>query len=493
MRCSNCCARRYVPASALICWEVARSLRHALRKPLRRRACWGHDVVVEPREPRYAKTADGTHIAYSVMGDGPTDLVYAFGYKSNIDADGEVPFHAAFRRRLASFSRLILFDRRGTGLSDRSGLEDAGALEAGLDDIDAVMDAVGSERALLFGVGDGGLVSLLFAASRPDRTLGLVLWHPEPRQTRSMDYPWGSTSEEWDSSAESIEAAWGSLDFATDQLHSVAPDIAFDRSTIEHTARMFRAVASPGSAAAMERNLRDADIRAVLPSVQVPALVLHSAREDAVGQGRYTASMIPGAERVEIPTTDWLPFWAAADPVAEEIRQFVERIRHEEAVLDRVLATIMFTDIVGSTSKAADLGDRAWKDLVERHHRVIRAMLHRYRGSEVDTAGDGFFAMFDGPARGVRCALAIAKAVQALGLEVRAGLHTGEVETINSKVGGVAVSIGARVGALAGASEVLVSNTVKDLVVGSDLRFEDAGEHELKGVPDRWHLYRVIQ
>jgi class 3 adenylate cyclase len=450
------------------------------------------DTLVEVPEPRYAKTSDATHIAYAVMGDGPIDLVYAFGYLSNIDADSEVPFHAAFRQRLASLSRLILFDRRGTGLSDRSGLEDAGALEAGMDDIRAVMDAVGSERALLFAVGDGGMVSVLFAASHPDRTLGLVLWNPEPRQTWSEDYPWALTNERWDARVEKVEAMWGSLELAEGDLRSVAPDVAFDRSTIERVARMFRAVASPASAAAMDRSLRRADVRAVLPSVQVPTLVLHSADEDSVGQGRYTASMIPGAERVEIPAKEWLPFWASADPVVEEIRRFVQRIRHEEAVLDRVLATVLFTDIVGSTSRAAELGDRAWKGLVERHHGVIRAMLRRYRGSEVDTAGDGFFALFDGPARGVRCAVAISRAVEALGLEVRAGLHTGEVETMDSKVGGMAVNIGARVGALAGASEVLVSSTVKDLVVGSDLSFEDAGEHELKGVPNRWHLYRVV-
>jgi class 3 adenylate cyclase len=426
------------------------------------------------------------------MGDGPIDLVYAFGYLSNIDADGEVPFHVEFRRKLASLARVILFDRRGTGLSDRSGLEDAGALEAGMDDVRAVMDAVASERALQLGVGDGGMVSVLFAASHPDRTLGLVLWNPEPRQTRSEDYPWGETSESWDARAERIEAMYGSLEFAEGDLRTVAPDVQFDRVTIERTARMFRAVASPGSAAAMDRVLRGADVRAVLPSVQVPTLVLHSAEEDSVSQARYTASVIPGAERIEIPTREWLPFWASADPVVEEIRRFVKKIRHEEAALDRVLATVLFTDIVGSTTKAAELGDRGWKELVQRHHAVVRAMLRRYRGSEVDTAGDGFFALFDGPARGVRCAMAIAEAVKTLGLEVRAGLHTGEVETIDSKVGGMAVNIGARVGALARGSEVLVSSTVKDLVVGSDLAFKDAGEHELKGVPDRWRLYRVV-
>jgi class 3 adenylate cyclase/pimeloyl-ACP methyl ester carboxylesterase len=448
---------------------------------------------VEVPEPRYAKTADGTHIAYSVMGGGPIDLVYAFGYLSNIDADGEVPFHAAFRRKLSSVARLILFDRRGTGLSDRSGIEDANVLEAGMDDIRAVMDAVGSERALLFAVGDGGMVSVLFAASHPDRTLGLVLWNPEPGQSWSEDYPWGWTRERWEQRFEFVEATWGSLEYAEKSLRAVAPNVEFDRATIERVARMFRAVASPSSAAAIDRAISHADVRAVLPSIEVPTLVLHSAEEDSVAQGRYAASTIPGAERVEIPTKEWLPFWASADPVVEEIRGFVKKIRHEERVLDRVLATVMFTDIVGSTARAADLGDQAWKELVERHHGVIRAMLRRYRGSEVDTAGDGFFAVFDGPARGVRCAMAIADAVKALGLEVRAGLHTGEVETINSKVGGMAVNIGARVGGQARPSEILVSSTVKDLVVGSDLMFEDAGEHELKGVPDRWRLYRVTE
>jgi pimeloyl-ACP methyl ester carboxylesterase len=311
---------------------------------------------VEVPEPRYAKTADGTHIAYSVMGGGPIDLVYAFGYLSNIDADGEVPFHAAFRRKLSSVARLILFDRRGTGLSDRSGIEDANVLEAGMDDIRAVMDAVGSERALLFAVGDGGMVSVLFAASHPDRTLGLVLWNPEPGQSWSEDYPWGWTRERWEQRFEFVEATWGSLEYAEKGLRAVAPNVEFDRATIERVARMFRAVASPSSAAAIDRAISHADVRAVLPSIEVPTLVLHSAEEDSVAQGRYAASTIPGAERVEIPTKEWLPFWASADPVVEEIRGFVKKIRHEERVLDRVLATVMFTDIVGSTARAADPG-----------------------------------------------------------------------------------------------------------------------------------------
>jgi class 3 adenylate cyclase len=446
---------------------------------------------VERLEPRYTKAADGTHIAYAVMGEGPIDLIYAFGYESNIDADGDIPFHAAFRRRLASFSRLILFDRRGTGLSDRTGIANAGALEAGMDDIRAVMDAVGSERALVFGVTDGAMLGVLFAASHPDRTLGLVLWAPEPRGTRTEDFPWGWTEEQIDAYIEETERTYGSIEHALDNLRDIAPDVAFDDETVERVARMFRAVASPGSAIEVLRTLRDSDVRAVLPAVAVPTLVMQSADDPFIDIGRYTASMIPGAVFVDVPGRDHLPFWTSPALIVEEIQRFIKDIRHEEALLSRTLATVLFTDIVGSTTKVVELGDRAWSDLLERHHAVVRAMLRRYRGSEVDTAGDGFFATFDGPARGVRCAHAIAEAVRPLGLEVRAGLHTGEVESIDGKVGGIAVNIGARVGALAGASEILVSSTVKDLVAGSGLSFEDFGEHDLKGVQDRWHLYRV--
>jgi class 3 adenylate cyclase len=443
-------------------------------------------------EPRYAKTMDGAHVAYTVMGDGPIDLVYAFGYLSNIDADAEVPFHAGFRRRLASFSRLIVFDRRGTGLSDRSGIGDAGSLEAGVDDIRAVMDAAGSERALLFGLQDGGMLCALFAASHPDRTLGLVLWGSRARGRQSADYPWARTDEEWATRLEEVERMWGSVEFAQSEMRAVAPGVPMDPPTIQRITRMYRAAASPGSAAAIFRTRRDFDLRAILPTIQVPTLVMQAADDPLVEGGRHTTSLIPGARFVEIPGAELLPFWRTSDRAVEEIQRFITVIRHEEAALDRVLATVLFTDIVGSTTRAKELGDLAWKDLIERHHSVVRAMLRRYRGSEVNTMGDGFFATFDGPARGVRCALAIVDAVRPLGLEVRAGLHTGEVEMMNDTVGGIAVHIGARVGALAGTGEILVSNTVKDLVVGSGLTFEYAGEHELKGVPDRWHVYRVV-
>src|SRR5205809_1343426 len=408
---------------------------------------------MESREPRYAKTMDGTHIAYAVMGDGPTDLVYAFGYLSNIDADAEVPFHAAFRRRLASLSRLIVFDGRGTGLSDRSGIGDAASLEAGMDDIRAVMDAAGSERALLFGLQDGGMLCALFAASHPDRTLGLVLWGSRARGRRSEDYLWARTDEEWNARLDEVERLWGSVEFAESEMRAAAPEVPMDPATIERVAKMYRAAASPGSAVAIFRTRRDFDLRAVLPTIQVPTLVMQAADDPLVDGGRHTASLIPGARFVEIPGAELLPLWRTSDRAVEEIQRFITVIRHEEAALGRVLATVLFTDIVGSTIRATELGDLAWKDLIEQHHSVVRAMLGRYRGSEVNTAGDSFFATFDGPARGVRCALAISEAVRPLGLEVRAGLHTGEVETVNDEVGGIAVHIGARVGSLAGAGE----------------------------------------
>jgi class 3 adenylate cyclase/pimeloyl-ACP methyl ester carboxylesterase len=448
---------------------------------------------VDLTEPRFTKTADGTHIAYLVMGDGPVDLVYAFGYLSNIDSDGDVPFHAAFRQRLASFSRLILFDRRGTGLSDREALADANALEAGMDDIRAVMDAVGSERALLFGLADGAMLTCLFAASHPDRTTGLVLWAPYARGRWAPDYPHGQRDEVWDSYIDDMERNWGSMDFVRRNLSDVAPDTAFSPEVLQRAARMFRAAASPGSAAAIERTRRDSDVRSVFEAVQVPTLAMHSSGADYLEEARFSASLIPGASFVEIPGRDYLPFWGAAERVEGEISGFIEKVRHEEAELSRALATVLFTDIVGSTERAAELGDRGWKELLERHHAIVRAMLRRYRGTEVDTAGDGFFATFDGPARGIRCAQTIGEAVRSIGIESRAGLHTGEVETIAGKIGGIAVHIGARVGALASANEILVSSTVRDLVVGSGLAFESIGEHELKGVPDRWHLYRVAE
>jgi class 3 adenylate cyclase/pimeloyl-ACP methyl ester carboxylesterase len=424
------------------------------------------------------------------MGDGPVDLVYAFGYQSCIDADGEVPFHAAFRKRLASSFRLILFDRRGTGLSDRTGLEGPGALELGMDDMRAVMDATGSERPLVFGVSNGCLLSALFAASHPDRVLGLILWSLYARGTAAPDYPFGGDPD-WDADLAERERTWGSVDYAEREMRAVAPSTRMDPATLERVAKMFRAAASPGSAVASLRITQASDIRSVLPAIQVPTLVLDSADGPDLDETRFCTTMIPGASLVTVPGEDALPFWAAADRVVDEISKFVANVRHEEEVLDRFLTTVLFTDIVGSTERARELGDHAWKGTLERHHAVVRAMLGRYRGKEVDTAGDGFFATFDGPARAVRCAEAIDDALQPLDLQIRAGVHTGEVETIDGKVGGLGVVIGARIGALADASEVLVSSTVRDLSAGSGLTFEDAGEHKLKGVDGVWRVYRV--
>jgi pimeloyl-ACP methyl ester carboxylesterase len=442
---------------------------------------------------RYARAADGTNVAYAELGDGPIDIVYSFGFLSNIDDFAEQDDHSSLWRELASFSRLILFDRRGSGLSDPTSLREESTLEAGMDDIRAVMDAAGSERALVVGLQDGGMLCTLFAASHPDRTIGLVLYGSSPRGRWSPDFPWAWTDEEWDAYLGSLGQEWGSISHAESLLRLVFPNEVYDRSELARWARTFRAIASPGAASAVERMLRDVDVRSVLPAIRVPTLVLHAANDqvEPVGAGRFVAEQIPGARFIELAGSDHLPLGDMRDRFVEEVHRFATSITDEEAQLDRVLATVLFTDIVGSSQRAAELGDRAWGELLEKHHATVRAMLARYRGQEVDTAGDGFFSTFDGPVRAVRCAQQIRQALEPLGLQIRAGIHTGEVQTIDGKIGGLAVVIGARVGALAGPSEVVVSQTVKDLVAGSGLVFEDAGEHELKGVPDRWRIYRA--
>ena len=449
---------------------------------------------MERPDVRYAVTSDGTHVAYAVIGDGPIDLVYSFGYLSNIDVFSEWPEHTALWRSLATFSRLIVFDRRGSGLSDRALPDGANTLEAGMDDIRAVMDAAGSERALLLGLQDGGMLCALFAASHPDRTIGLVVYGSAPKGAWSEDFPWSWRDEEWDRYLENLERTWGSPQQAEEQMQEVTGGLSASPAQVADWARMFRSMASPGSAVAVERMLRDFDVRSVLPAIRVPALVLH-AKDDQVEQleaGRVVASAIPGARFVELPGSEHIPLWQNAERVVGEVRSFAGSIRTEEAELDRVLATVLFTDIVDSTAQSAAMGDHAWREVKDRHDQLVRGQLTRYRGREIKTMGDGFLATFDGPARGIRSALAIANGARGLGIEVRAGLHTGEVTFEGDDVAGLGVAIGARVGAKAGASEVLVSQTVKDLVAGSGLGFEDAGEHDLKGVPDRWHLYRVV-
>ncbi len=445
-------------------------------------------------ETRYARTIDGLSIAYQVLGRGPVDLVFTPGWISNVDACWDVPPIGSFFRQLASISRLVLFDRRGSGLSDRPTQVESLALEHGVDDLRAVMDAAGSERAVLFGYEDGGMLAGMFAASHPDRTVGLVLFASWAKALKTPDYPFGWSEAEWEEWERHETAEWGTTAFTRWQFTLVAPEVEGDERLMQSFTRYWRACASPAAIQAIEAMNREVDARPVLRSIHVPTLVMHRIedRMEPVAQARYIAGAIPGARLVELPGVESPPFLGDTDRVLEELSRFITSIRTEEAALERVLATVLFTDIVGSTDRAAALGDRAWGEVLERHHELVRAMLARYRGQEIDTAGDGFFATFDGPARAAKCATAIIEGVKPLGIEVRAGVHTGEVETIAGKTGGMAVIIGSRIGAMAQGSEVLASQTVKDLTAGSGIVFEDAGEHELKGVPEPWRLYRAV-
>jgi len=441
-------------------------------------------------ETRYAKTADGVHIAYQVVGDGPVDMVFVMGWVTNVEVMWDDPDFARFLGRLSSFSRLILFDKRGVGLSDRVPEERLPDLETRMDDVRAVMDAVGSERAVVFGVSEGGPMSMVFAATYPERTIALVLYGTQADFTiRQPEY-----KEDPATYLKRTEELWGTVDFARGEIAGWgAPGHESDERLVEWFASYMRKSASPGAAVALERMNRQINATPALASIHVPTLVIARPGDldFEIVHVRDMARRIAGARLVELPGRVHLPWVGDPDAIVDEVERFVVALGEVEAELDRMLATVLFTDVVGSSEKAAELGDRRWKELVEEHHRRVRGQLARFRGVEVDTAGDGFFATFDGPARAVRCATSIVDAVASLGIEVRAGVHTGEVQAIDRKVGGMAVVIGARVGASAGASEVLVSQTVKDLVAGSGLSFEDAGEHELKGVPDRWRLYRV--
>jgi len=444
---------------------------------------------------RYAITEDGVHIAYQVVGDGPIDLVFVHAFVSHVELFWELPSFERFVRELSSWARVILFDKRGVGLSDR--LTVVPTLEARLDDLRAVLDAVDSERTLVIGNKDGGALAALFAATYPDRTLGLALWSGGVRTARASDYPWGMSEERFEERLAIRMELWGDRsrgEEATRMTYSeVGNRLAKDPSFVDWLTRLQRYAAAPGDLVRFSRMWLSTDVRSVLPAIQVPAAVL--VREGWAGtlleEADWTAGRIPGAQLITLSGDEDDAIFGDVVEVAQAIRRFAQAIEEEHAAFDRVLATVLFTDIVGSSARAAELGDRAWKGLVEQHHAKVRALLARYRGQEVDTAGDGFFATFDGPGRAVRCAQAIVGSIGSLGIEVRAGLHTGEVETIDGKAGGLAVVIGARIGGLAGPSDVLASQTVRDLTAGSGIGFEDAGEHELKGVPDRWRVYRV--
>jgi len=465
------------------------------RAPIAGGTAGTEDRPVEIPETRYATTSDGVHIAYQTVGEGPGDLVFVPGFVFNVEQTWEWPQMARFASRLGSFTRLMLFDRRGTGLSDHIVPREAQlTLEARMDDIRAVMDHAASERAALFGFEEGFALCAMFAATYPDRTSALLAFAPSGLGVRDAERPWALSQQGWDEYLEDVRQGWGTLTFAEQEGSYVWPDIGDDAGWFQQYATWMRRSVAPGDAVAFLEIDAKLDVRDVLQAVRTPTLVVQRTGDKAIpiDYGRYVSRQIAGAVLVELPGANHGYMAPDQDEVLDHIERFLKGLRDEEAELDRALATILFTDIVGSTDKASELGDRAWKDLLETHHGTVRGLLARYWGAEIDTAGDGFFATFDGPARAVRCAQKIVDAVRPLDLQIRAGLHTGECETIDGKLGGLGVVIGARVGSLAGPSEVLVSSTVKDLTAGSGLMFEDRGEHELKGVPDRWHLYRAV-
>jgi len=450
---------------------------------------------VEQPQTKYAKSGE-LNIAYQVVGDGAFDLVFVPGLITNVELAWEESHWASFLERLASFSRLILFDRRGVGLSDR--ITGVATLEERIDDVGAVLDAVGSERAALFGSGDAGAMFALYAATFPERTMALVLFSTQPRWRRGRDYPWGFDEDEARHWVEDPEKRFSDPSYVKELVGRLAPSIAGDDPLLDWLARTWRlSGASPGAVAAFRRMNLEIDIRPVLSTISVPTLVVQRSGDRFVPRevGRYVAEQITGAEYEELPGEDFVPWFGDATAVVDVVERFLKRVCQErpweDAEPNRVLTTVLFTDIVDATAKAAEVGDHAWRELVVKHHALVRRQLARFRGREVDTAGDGFFATFDGPGRAIRCACALTELIHEIGLDVRAGLHTGECETIEGKVGGIAVHIGARVAAEAAAGEVLVSSTLKDLVAGSGLRFRDKGIRELKGIPGEWRLYAI--
>lgn len=441
---------------------------------------------------QYARSGD-LSIAYQVIGEGPPDLVYIPSGFHHVELSWQVSRVAEFLRRLASLGRVLRFDKRGTGMSDR--LTELPSLDTRMDDIRAVMDAAGSERAVLFVIGDGGFLGSVFAATYPERTSGLLLFNSAARYVRSPDMPWLRTRAELEERIHRSIREWGDLDAMADVLRPVIPSATEEE--LRQQARLSRLSHSPGAAAAYLRPNLDLDVREVLPAIRVPTLVMYrvgAGYSPAQKNGRYLAEHIPTARLVELPGADLPPAWGDQERLFSELERFLretEAGRAPELDADRVLATVLFSDLVDATAHASRLGDRAWRELLQTHHELIRAHLGYFRGKEIDTAGDGFFAIFDGPARAIRCACAIRDTLRELDLQVRVGLHTGECELVDDKVGGIAVHIGARVASLAQADEVLVSRTVKDLVAGSGIELDDRGEHALKGVPGEWHLYAV--
>ncbi len=443
---------------------------------------------------RYARSGD-VNIAYQVVGEGPIDVIFVPAFVSHVELVWEEPIAARFFNRLASFSRLILLDKRGTGLSDPVPIAELPDLEERMDDVRAVMDEVGSERAALAAASEGGPMTLLFAATYPERTAALVLFSTYPRAIKDADFPEGwLPPDEVEARAAEMERRWRIVEppdmFETGDITQGLPPA--EEARVSRWAWEFaRRGVTPGAVRALALMGADMDVRPVLPVISAPTLAMARAGDENAPATRYLAEQIAGARYVELPgRAHWMFLSADQDLILAEIEEFLTGVRPRPEP-ERVLATVLFTDIVGSTATAAELGDRSWRELVERHHALVRRELARFDGIEIDTAGDGFFASFDGPARAIRCAGAIVEAVRGLGLDVRAGVHTGECERMNRKVGGIAVHIGARVAAEAGPGEVLVSQTVKDIVAGSGIEFRERGIAELKGVPGEWRLFVV--
>jgi class 3 adenylate cyclase len=435
-------------------------------------------------ETRYAKSGD-VHIAFQVSGDGPIDLVFVPGFVSHLEADWDSPARTRLLQRLSSFCRLIRFDKRGTGLSDRVKIP---TLEQRMDDVRAVMDAVGSQKAALFGLSDGGPMSILFAATYPQRTISLVIYGSYARRVRGPNHPYGMTIEQWDAFVDRLGREWG----GPAAVEVFAPSLAADPAGRIAYANYLRQAASPGAAIDIMGMNGEIDVSAALPAIRVPTLIVHRSgdRLIEIGQARYLAAHIRDARLRELAGEDHAWIAGDGDAIVDEIELFLTGTRRDVEP-DRVLATVLFTDIVGSTERAAAIGDRHWRDLLEQHRVMVRRKLAEFRGREIDTAGDGFLVSFDGPGRAVRCASAIVADAAGLGLEVRAGLHAGECELMGDKLSGLTIHTGARVAALASPGEVLVSSTVKDLVAGSGLRFADRGSSVLKGVPGTWQIYAL--
>jgi class 3 adenylate cyclase len=447
-----------------------------------------------PPKTRYARSGE-VSIAYQVTGAGSFDLVYVPATSHHVELNWESPPVARFLERLGSLGRLIVFDKRGTGMSDR--VAGSPTLEARMDDIRAVMDAADSERAVLFGAADGGQLCLLFAATYPERTRALVLWHTPPSFSRSAELPFLRSRGEQEQFHEELGRLWGEPGFVERIIRRTNPDASDEE--VSGFARVSRLSVSPGAVAQYNRMNLDVDVSEVLPAVRVPTLIFHRPDAPTIDDrvAAHMASRIPNARVVELPGRNAAPPLDDQEPLFAELERFLSVVPEGEAgessEAERVLATVLFTDIVDATAAAAELGDQRWRELLTAHHDRIRTELARYRGREVDTAGDGFFATFDGPARAIRCACAASDAIRELGVDIRAGLHTGECELVHGKVGGLAVHIGARVAGKAEPGEVLVSSTVKDLVAGSGIEFNDRGTHELKGVPSKWHLYSIAR